>query len=386
MLFYKSMHTINKHIFMTKRLFVAISIIAFVLISCNNAPYFKIKGSIKNSDLDKVYLKDLTNGGETTIDSAEIKNNNFVIKRTFGKTKLCGLFRNKGYSGIPMLKLYIENTDVNIDYNSNNRYECKIIGGPNQYLYNKFNDIDRKAEKEQDSIHLQLSNLSQKGELTPKKEKNLNETYTVINKRILEEKIALIEKNTSSLVSADIFNEIYRQISPKKAEQIAKSLTGEAASKPAIREIMHKLSYIDRTAIGQPAPDFTQNTPEGKPLSLSSFKGKLLILQFGASWCKPERAENPNLLRMYKKYHNKGLEILNVSLDKNKDQWLRYIQQDGLIWNHVSDFKMWESPILKLYKVRSVPRSFLIDKNGIIINKDLRSHPLEQKLQEYFGF
>ena len=140
-----------------------------------------------------------------------------------------------------------------------------------------------------------------------------------------------------------------------------------------------------KTGIGAIAMDFTQKNTAGKPVKLSDYRGKYVLLDFWASWCGPCRAENPNVLDNYEKYHSKGLEILGVSLDEKKDAWLKAIKDDGLEWAHVSDLKGWKNDVAKEYNIRAVPSNFLIDKEGKIVAVDLRGEELTQKLQEIFG-
>ena len=136
---------------------------------------------------------------------------------------------------------------------------------------------------------------------------------------------------------------------------------------------------------GAEAPDFTMNTPEDQPLSLKDLRGKVLLIDFWASWCGPCRRENPNVVKAYNKYHEKGFDVLGVSLDKDKKRWLDAIEKDGLIWHHVSDLKGWANAAAQLYGVRSIPHTVLLDKDGKIIARNLRGAALEQKLAEIFG-
>ncbi len=136
---------------------------------------------------------------------------------------------------------------------------------------------------------------------------------------------------------------------------------------------------------GAEAPDFTMNTPEGTPMKLSDLKGKVLLVDFWASWCGPCRRENPNVVAAYKKYHEKGFDVLGVSLDKTKDRWVQAIEKDGLMWHHVSDLKGWQNEAAKLYGVTSIPATVLLDAEGKIIARNLRGPQLEAKLMEIFG-
>ncbi|HXS36004.1 MAG TPA: TlpA disulfide reductase family protein [Flavipsychrobacter sp.] len=135
-----------------------------------------------------------------------------------------------------------------------------------------------------------------------------------------------------------------------------------------------------RPEIGAIAPDLNLPTPEGKMVSLSSLKGKYVLLDFWASWCGPCRAENPNVVAAYNKYKDKKFVILSVSLDNNKNAWLAAIKKDNLTWTHVSDLKGWESSAARVYDIESIPSNFLIDPSGKIIDRDLRGDALEERL------
>jgi thiol-disulfide isomerase/thioredoxin len=134
------------------------------------------------------------------------------------------------------------------------------------------------------------------------------------------------------------------------------------------------------------APDIAMSDPDGKTRRLSDLRGKVVMIDFWASWCSPCRMENPNVVRLYKKYHDKGFEIYSVSLDRNREQWLRAIEKDGLEWsNHVSDLNGWTSSGGATYGITSVPSTVLIDRQGRIIARNLRGEQLANKLKEIFG-
>ncbi|MFB6456448.1 peroxiredoxin family protein [Chitinophaga sp. Hz27] len=178
----------------------------------------------------------------------------------------------------------------------------------------------------------------------------------------------------------------------KDKELIATELDRLIKKYPYLEEAKRKKADIlvaeeiaRKTGIGATAMNFKQNNVSGKEVQLSDYRGKYVLLDFWASWCGPCRAENPNVLDNYEKYHGKGLEILGVSLDNSKDAWVKAIKDDGLTWEHVSDLKGWKNEIAKEYNIRAVPSNFLIDKSGKIIAVNLRGEELTNKLEEIFG-
>jgi thiol-disulfide isomerase/thioredoxin len=148
------------------------------------------------------------------------------------------------------------------------------------------------------------------------------------------------------------------------------------------RNIKQTIAKGTLTGIGRPAPSFSQADADGRPVSLASLKGQYLLLDFWASWCGPCRAENPNVVKAYKRYHPKGFEILGISLDDRKDQWLAAVKKDGLNWKQVSDLKGGYNSAAILYGVQVIPTNYLLDKDGTIIAANLRGDDLEKKLAE----
>ena len=152
-----------------------------------------------------------------------------------------------------------------------------------------------------------------------------------------------------------------------------------------VKDFNKKVSNAKKLAIGAVAPEIKLSDPEGNLKALSEFRGKVVLIDFWASWCSPCRKENPNVVKIYNKYKDKGFDIVSVSLDRDKAAWTKAIADDKLAWNHLSDLKFWQSQAARDYNVESIPFTVLIDKEGKIIGKGLRGEKLEEKLKEIFG-
>jgi peroxiredoxin len=167
--------------------------------------------------------------------------------------------------------------------------------------------------------------------------------------------------------------------------KVIQALDGNANGNEYYDALSSEVLAMRKLAPGSPAPEISLPQPNGEMLSLSDLKGQYVLIDFWASWCGPCRRENPNVKRVYEKYHDKGFEILGVSLDKAANAWTAAIAQDGLTWKHVSDLQYWNSSVVPEYQITGIPLTVLVDKEGNIIAKNLRGPALEEKLAEIFA-
>ncbi len=249
----------------------------------------------------------------------------------------------------------------------------------------------RKLEEQQKPYNTQLEALyNQYGDARKNKddaamktlEKQIDSIDGMANDKVYG---AYVKKNPNSpLALYALQNLAGYDIDPAKIEPLFNSLPAATRNLPSGKAMQEKLAIAKKTGVGQMAMDFTQNDTSGNPVALSSMKGKYLLVDFWASWCGPCRAENPNVVKAFDQYKDKGFYILSVSLDRPgaKEKWLKAIHDDGLHWSHVSDLQFWDNAVAKLYGIQAIPQNLLLDPSGKIIAKNLRGEDLTKKLSE----
>jgi peroxiredoxin len=247
----------------------------------------------------------------------------------------------------------------------------KVINSEENMLLKLFQDLMEDYNKKQDL--LEATNKSEEQKQLEKQLIEQDRTTAAEN---------LLIKNANNYAAAALLEYLPIDDFIIIHDSVLKTLLKKYPENGIVKAKYQEVEKSKRLAIGFPAPEITMENPEGKMFSLSSLKGKVVLIDFWASWCRPCREENPNVVRLYKTYEKYGFDILGVSLDNNKERWLRAIEADGLIWNHVSDLKYWQSAAGQSYGVNSIPFTVLVDRNGNIIAKGLRGEALEKKLKE----
>lgn len=373
---------------MKRIILTIIATLPFVVFAQNGR--YAVKGTIGSySAPAKVYLQFAVNGKVST-DSVVLKDGKFQFGGSVGNVPVNAnlVFNEKGTG--PNYKdyksIYLEKGTITVsssDLLANAKVDGPKTNQDNErymLLYKPIRDgqkaIDDK-EKAATPEQLQSAEFIKQDKLA---QKTLDEQESAMNKKFIQD-------NPDSYISLDAleayaYGTDYVDILP-----LFNGLTAEIKQSEDGKEFAARLPKLKAVAMGATAPEFAEADTSGKVISLSSFRGKYVLVDFWASWCGPCRHENPNVVKAYNRYKDKNFTILGVSLDKpnGKKRWLDAIHKDGLTWTQVSDLQFWKSKTAALYAVRGIPQNFLIDPNGKIIAKNLRGDDLEDKLAELFG-
>jgi peroxiredoxin len=376
---------------MNKLLSLFIPVLAPVALAAqgNN---FTITGHLQQVEAPMVYIY---YNGTTLTDSARVVDHTYTIsgKITNG---LPGLLRIGSATSTPyaagMLPVFLSPESFTITHKGSFA-NAVITGSPANEQFKKLNALQKAFMAATDSLGTVIEKAQYAGDALAEAtaQQQLNELAA--NKQDLVYGRFLLE-NPGSVASVYAFNR-YIQAKPQFDVEKTKPLFAtlpdsirNATSGLAFQKRMESVVTFDKTVVeGKDAPDFEQNDTAGNPVKLSSFRGKYVLLDFWASWCGPCRAENPAVVKAYSKFHDKGFEILGVSLDQPgaRDKWLKAIHDDKLPWTHVSDLQYWNNAAVKLYGVQGIPQNFLIDPQGKIVARSLRGADLEKKLGEIYS-
>jgi peroxiredoxin len=360
---------------------LAILALALAVISCQTAKdKYSIKGTIEGADTGKVYLLKLAEGQPVAIDTAELKDGKFSFE---GKMDIADIRFLRLNDQDYFAQFFLENASVTVAAQKDSLQKTKITGSASQDVFQIFIDEMERLNKEMVGLQEKYQAAMMSGNTADVDKVKIDYQAMIDNNTVFAKNF--VKEHPTSVVSAFIvLNQLAPQLEDAELESIVGSFAPEIAASEYVVKLKEMVTERKKTAIGAEAPDFTLNDPDGKPIALSSLRGKVVLIDFWASWCGPCRQENPNVVRMYKEFQPRGFEILGVSLDRGKDEWVKAIQDDQLTWLHVSDLQYWQCAPARLYGVNSIPQTFLLDKDGKIIGKGLRGEKLEAKLKELF--
>jgi peroxiredoxin len=372
------------------RIVLLFTLAGLFLASCNNKPSanandalagdstFTITGSISGIDTGKVIFVHRPVDNKV-YDTVDVKKGAFQfagkVPSTDGMVAYTCFIDGKDDN---RLEILVENAKINVTAKADSFDQAVISGSGSQDVFNAF-------KKQTADIDNSMAIIAKTYDLTKDRDTldhldRLYDRYDSIKQTYVP---GFVKEHSNSIASAYIISRVVL-IRPRltSVETVYLSLDSSVRETKLGKTIASVIEAIKKTEVGQIAPDFTMSDRDGKPVALSSLRGKYIFLDFWASWCGPCRKENPNIVEAYSKFHSPKFDILGVSLDTKKDKWEEAIAKDKLTWNHVSDLKGWGNEAGKIYGIRSIPANLLLNKEGKILARNLYGNDLDKKLAE----
>lgn len=364
---------------MKKILFLSAIVVLFA--ACQNKSQYTINGTVtdKTYDGQQVYLEKWTDSIMVTVDSTNIINGEFKLKGNTDSPVLRFVTLGNKDNKVRSM-LMVEPGNINVTYDS----VFHITGSAINDNYTDFNLKQKDLTTKIRSLSDQYNAAMMDGVMTDSLDAELTSAY----EKVADENKALYYNFTKDNIDNELGQYIFMTSSSmfdaNQQREILAMTNDEYKSKKNIKRIVDQLKASEAVEVGKEFIDFTMKNPEGEYVSLSDFagKGKYVFVDFWASWCGPCRDEMPNVVNAYNKYKNKDFEIVGVSLDKDHDKWVQGIKDLQMTWPQMSDLKLWDSEVVGLYAIQSIPHTILLDKEGKIIAKNLRGEMLDAKLAE----
>ena len=344
----------------------------------------------------RAYLE-ITNdkGRKIPMDTAIVMNGKFTFEGKVDYAEMVYLKINSISNSVPLI---IENEAMTIDFDKDNVLGSVVKGTPANDALNLYNVKTGELKDKRFAIGRELRSTT-KNDATQDNTDRQKE-LDAIAKEMEDYPFQFVEEHKDNIFSVILLQKLseVKKSDLDRIETALNSLSPEMQNsipanilKSKMKIKKAEMAATQATEIGQTAPAFTAPSPDGEMIALNDIKGKLTLIDFWASWCKPCRRENPNVVKVYNKYHDKGLEIISVSLDGTRSQkdpkaaWLKAIEDDNLTWNHVSNLQYFNDPVARSYNIRSIPATFLLDENGKILAKNLRGPALEQAVAKHLN-
>lgn len=360
---------------------VFILLLITILGSCTNSrDQFKITGNITGVDSGMVFLEKRDLDNWYSVDSVKLDKGQFTFT---GKVDLPEMWHITMKEKQMVVPVFLENAKIDVHIYPDSLDKSTVKGSASHDVYQQYVTMNEIINGKMDVVYKEWKKAKEEGDtLGMKRNDSISNALDAEIKQQLQD---FVKTNNKTVVSPYLVMYNIWQFELPELEEIVNVLDTSLNQSKYVVALQKRVDVLKSVEVGQVAPDFTMNDSTGKPITLSSLKGKVLLVDFWASWCGPCRAENPNVVKAYRAFSGKGFDVLGCSFDKNREKWLKAVKDDKLTWTHVSDLKYWDNAAGKLYGISSIPANVLLDKDQKIIARNLRGEDLMNMLTEVLG-
>ena len=368
-----------------KKLLIRFTVLSFLFLlgSCGSQEnQFVLTGKADVADGTKVYVLQADQNNQPYIkDSTTVQSNNFKFQG-ISSTPQISYIQVEGVNGYVLAIL--ENGDIEADLFKDSISKSKVYGTKSNDDFIKYKSETKFLVDDMNNISYEAQDAIMTGDVETAMD--LEKEYKSKEREVMLYEWDFIIDNLDSYMSAlllEVFM-IENKVNKDSIIDVYESFSNRIKVSDVGKNIADLLrQYENPIEVGETAPDFTAPSINGSDVTLSEevSKNNVTLLDFWAAWCRPCRVENPNLVRLYKAYNKDGFDIIGVSLDRTKEQWEQAVEDDNLLWTQVSNLNFWNDPIARRYSIRAIPQSFLINKEGVVIGKNLRGNDLEESIK-----
>jgi len=362
-----------------------LSLVAAVITSCTKTNDYDLKGTFSTGDHEgkMIYLQVPEASGYSSIDSSRVTDGKFEFVGAVDTLRMLYV----AIQGVQRVQPFVAgegNVEMSIDSIGNVTVKGTALNDKYQGYLDKRASLQKEMQEKGRAISEEMDKAKAENRVTPEFEKEIESKYEALMNDVRSYPYTFAKENMNNVVGQYVFLDRGRSFDLKQLEEIMPMAGAGVKNDPRYGKIEKRFTALTTTTVGQKYTDLKASDPEGNPIALSDYVGKseYVLLDFWASWCPPCRRDMPEVVKIYDQYKDKGLQIVGISLDRNREDWVKGIEELNITWPQMSDLKYWETDLGAAYAVNSIPHMVLIDKSGTIVARQFTPAELSARLSE----